>query len=175
MRRREFITALGGAALWPLAGRAQQSTMPVIGVLGDEPESDKIFLDGLRKGLSEGGYVEGQNLTIEYRCADSHEDRLKELAADLVQRRVNVIYAPTGVATVAAKAATTSIPIIFLTGLDPVGSGFVASMNQPGGNVTGISLLDLDVTAKRLEILCELVPDGKVHWGSVQRTKFTRG
>lgn len=148
----------------------------VVGVLGFVSlDVVRAAFDPVQRRLAEMGYVEGQNLTIEYRCADSHEDRLKELAADLVQRRVNVIYAPTGVATVAAKAATTSIPIIFLTGLDPVGSGFVASMNQPGGNVTGISLLDLDVTAKRLEILCELVPDGKVHWGSVQRTKFTRG
>jgi putative ABC transport system substrate-binding protein len=162
MRRREFIAFVAGATVWPLAAQGQQKAPRTVGVLGFGP------LEVVRKGfgtaqrrLAEMGYVEGQNLAIEYRSADSHQERLAGLAADLVRRRVDVIYAPSGMATVAAKAATTSIPIIFLAGLDPVASGFVASMNQPGGNVTGISILDLDVAVKRLGILCELVPTAK--------------
>jgi len=158
MRRREFITALGGAALWPLAGRAQQSTMPVIGVLGDEPESDKIFLDGLRKGLSEGGYVEEQNLAIEYRSPEGRYDRLPALAAELVRRRVAVLVVGGTPATAAVKAATATIPIVFNTGADPVAAGFVASLNRPGGNLTGVTILLTEVVPKQFELLREVIP-----------------
>jgi len=158
MRRREFITALGGAALWPLAGRAQQSTMPVIGVLGDEPESDKIFLDGLRKGLSEGGYVDGQNLAIEYRSPEGRYDRLPALAAELVRRRVAVLVVGGTPATAAVKAATATIPIVFNTGADPVAAGFVASLNRPGGNLTGVTILLTEVVPKQFELLREVIP-----------------
>jgi putative ABC transport system substrate-binding protein len=167
MKRREFIVVLGGSALWPLAALGQQTATRVVGVLGVGQASGcplealRTALAPVRRGLAEMGYVEGQNLAIEFRCADGHEERLKELAADLVQRRVDVFYAPTGAATVAAKATTTSIPIVFATAFDPVASGFVASLNRPGGNVTGISLLGVDTTTKRLQVLCELVPTAK--------------
>jgi putative ABC transport system substrate-binding protein len=162
MRRREFIIALGGAAVWPLAALAQQAASRIVGVL------DIGSLEGARRNfgqaqprLAEMGYVEGRNLAFEFRGADSHEDRLAALAADLVQRRVDIIAVFAGPSIVVAKAATTSIPIIFLTGYDPVASGFVASLNRPGGNVTGISVLNTQVFAKRLEVLCELVPTAK--------------
>jgi len=161
MRRRGFIGLLGGAAMWPLSARGQQPVIRVIGVLALESlaGAQASFAPAQRR-LAEMGYVEGQNLAFEYRAANQ-EDRLAALVGDLVERRVSVIVAPAGPSIIAAKAATTSIPIIFFTGFDPVASGFVASLNRPGGNATGISLLHTEVLAKRLELLRELVPRAK--------------
>jgi putative ABC transport system substrate-binding protein len=161
MRRREFISLLGGAAAaWPLAARAQQPVMPVIGFLA--PTSPDAFADrlrGFRQGLKDTGYVEGENVAIEYRWADNQIDRLPELAAELVRRRVAVIAASGGSSSAfAAKAATTTIPIIFLVAEDPVRLGLVASLARPGGNLTGINFLNAELVAKRLELLRELVP-----------------
>src|SRR5215470_7169966 len=140
-RRREFITLLGGATTWPLAARAQQSAMPVVGYLNfGSPESDAPRLTGLRRGLSQTGYVEGRNLVIEYRWAGNQADRLPALAADLVQLQVTVIVATGPLPALAAKAATTSIPIVFAVGADPTQVGLVASLNRPGGNLTGFNL-----------------------------------
>ena len=162
MKRREFIGLVGGAAVWPLAAQGQQEAIRVIGVLALESLArTRAFLAPAQRRLAEMGYVEGQNLAFEYRAADNQEDRLAALVGDLVQRRVSVIIAPAGPSIVAAKAATTSIPIIFFTGFDPVSSGFVASLNRPGGNATGISVLHTEVLAKRLELLRELVPRAK--------------
>ena len=160
MKRREFITLAGGAATWPLATRAQQPQMPVIGLLGtSSPDLYAIRLGVFREGLKEEGYVEGQSVAIKYRWAQDHVDRLPALAADLVQRRVNVIVAGSGTpGAVAAKAATTTIPIVFAVSVDPIKVGFVESLNRPGGNLTGVTNLNVEIGPKRLEVLHALLP-----------------
>ena len=163
MRRREFIAALGSAAACPLVARAQQPTMPVIGFLGissREKMGNGVLLD-FKRGLAETGYVEGQNVTIEYRWAEEQYDRLRGLATELVQRGVAVVAAPGSPAASPAKAATTTIPIVFMIGSDPVKLGLAASLNRPGGNLTGVSYFNEEVAPKRLELLHGFVPSAK--------------
>jgi putative ABC transport system substrate-binding protein len=159
MRRRDFIAALGGAAAWPLAARAQQTSMPVIGFLRPgSPELNAHLVEAFRKGMGETGYLEGRNVVVEYRWAQN-DDQLTELAADLVRLRVAVIATPgSTTAAAAAKSATTTIPIVFSGGGDPVQTGLVASLNRPGGNVTGVSSMSGELGTKRVGLLQELVP-----------------
>src|SRR5216683_990322 len=165
MTRRELMVLLGtAAALSPLAGRAQQKGVPVVGFLsGVSPGSYAPFVAAFRQGLSETGYVEGQNLAIEYRWAEGSYDRLPALAADLVGRKVDLIATGGGTATTrAAKNATSTIPIVFIAGGDPVADGVVASLARPGGNLTGVSFLVVELVPKRLELISELVPQARV-------------
>ena len=160
MRRRDVIMLLGGAAAWPVAARAQPAAMPVIGYLySGAPDTGEHYAAAFRGGLSDLGFFDGQNVAIEYRWGHNDPARLPDLAADLVRRRVAVIVAPgTPAGVLAAKAATTTIPIVFRTGADPVQLGFVASLNRPGGNVTGINAMSAEVVTKRIGLLHELLP-----------------
>src|SRR5262245_14936659 len=160
LKRREVITLLGGAAAWPLAVHAQQQpAMPIIGfVSARSAEASVAEAAAFRKGLSETGYVEGQNVAVEYHWLDGQFSRLPSVMADLVRRRVAVIVTPNNATALAAKAATTTIPIVFAVAADPLGTGLITSLARPGGNVTGLSFQATDLAAKRLELLREIVP-----------------
>jgi putative tryptophan/tyrosine transport system substrate-binding protein len=160
MRRRDFIKVIASWwAVWPLVARAQQAAMPVIGFLGaGSSETDENLVAGFRQGLSQSGYVEGRNVSIEYRWAENKNNRLPALVSDLIGRQVNVIIGATSPGAVAAKAATATIPIVFLTASDPVAAGFAASLNRPGGNLTGVTFLAVEIGRKHFELLREVVP-----------------
>ena len=164
MKRREFLTVLGGSAAWPLVASAQRPALPVIGFLGSSsPEPIAHFVAAFRRGLGESGYVEGRNVVIEYRWADNHYDRLSGMAAELVRQQVAVIVASGGpVPAVTAKAATSTIPIVFTATSDPVQLGLVSSFNRPGGNVTGSAMFTVELEPKRIEMLRELVPKARL-------------
>src|SRR6516165_1785513 len=161
MKRRTFIAGLGSAAVWPVVAPAQQPTMPVVGFLGSQSADNeyKYIVVPFLQGLKESGYVEGQNVAVEYRYAENQMDRLPALAADLVGRRVAVIAAGGTEAVLAAKAATTTIPLVVSTAVDPVALGLVASLNRPGGNLTGIAALAIELAPKRLQLLHDITPN----------------
>ena len=160
MRRREFLGVVGGVAAWPMTARAQRPLMPTIGILGSTSSQVQAnFLRAFQQGLGEAGYVEGRDAAVEYRWADDQNEKLPALAADLVRRRVNVIVAAASTpAAIAAKAATATIPIVFLLGSDPVGAGLVNNLARPGGNVTGVTSMNMELGSKRLELVRELLP-----------------
>jgi putative tryptophan/tyrosine transport system substrate-binding protein len=173
MRRRKFLGVLGGAAAWPLAARAQQPAIPVIGFLRSSSiEVAQHMIAGLRQGLKEAGYIEGENVAIEFRSAEGHNDRLPALAAELIQRRVAVIVC-NGVAARAAKAVTASVPIVFVTGADPVWAGLVDTINRPGSNVTGVTFLASTLAAKQIGLLLELVPRAAVIAALIDSSELT--
>src|SRR4029079_2509060 len=162
MRRRKFIALVGLAAAWPVMAPAQQRPMPVIGILNMQTENSEVTRQAAyRRGLEEAGFVEGRNVTIENRFADGENERLPMLAAELIRRPVAVLMANTTPPAIAAKAATATIPIVFLTGVDPVKFGLVASLNRPGANFTGVTFLVNQVVSKRLELLCDVVPKAR--------------